>query len=92
MTDQIDEALAALASDPPDRNLATLEARVWNTVCRKHASLPPAAFRWAAVSAALGFGVLAGGVSAAADRSAPELAAFDVHSAFAPSSLLDGRT
>lgn len=92
MTKEMDEALAALAREPADRSLGAVEAQVWAAVRRQNASSPSASLRWAAVSAALGVGVLAGGVSAAADRGAPELAAFEVRSALAPSSLLDGRS
>ena len=91
MNDDIDDALAVLARQPSERSLGSMEAQVWAAVRRQNNDAPAAPFRWAAVSAALGVGVLAGAVSAAAAQGPRELAAFEVHSALAPSSLLGDR-
>lgn len=93
MTHHLDRALAALAATPPEVGLGRLEADVWAAVRREDlgsSALGP--LRWAAVSAALGMGVLAGGVSAAGERGPAEVAAFDVSAPLAPSGLLDRRS
>lgn len=92
MDNEIDDALAALERQPSDRSLGTVEVQVWAAVRRQGPSAPSMPLRWAAVSAALGVGVLSGGVSAAAAQGPRELAAFEVRSALAPSSLLDDRS
>ena len=89
MNDQLDDALAALAREPSDDALGGLEAGVWAVVKRRDTGVP-GGLRWAAVTAALGIGMVAGGVSGAVDRRPAEMAAFDVHASLAPSSLLGG--
>ncbi len=93
MADQIDATLAALADQPPDRNLSRLEADVWARADRSVVGERAfAVLRWSAVGTALGLGVLAGGMSAAAARQPSEVAAFDVGASLAPSSLLGVRS
>lgn len=89
MTRDLDHALAALGAHPLDHGLQRLEADVWLSV-RSRAAAAPAfgAASLAAVTVALGLGVLAGGVTAAAERRSAEVAVFAVHTPLAPSSLL----
>ena len=93
MSFDLDEGLKRLRAAPV-RDLAALEAAVWDAVsagelehARAAATRPFAAL---GVAGALAFGVLAGGAGGGEPRQPSELAVFSPRSALAPSTLLGG--
>lgn len=90
MTANIDRMLAALRDRPSASVLDELEFRVWGRLeAESRATHPGDALRWQAGVAAvmLSFGVFAGGAAAARNS---DFSPFAVHSAYAPSTLLEG--
>lgn len=92
----LDDALAALRDDAPDRDLSQIELEVWRRVgaARRDRGLElrVAPFRIAAVLMALGLGTLAGVAQVRDVRTGDEVSAFRVATELAPSTLLDGRS
>jgi hypothetical protein len=89
----LDEMLDALARAPADADLDRLDAGTWVRIdrvrlARKHqAWLMPA--RAGAVVLALSLGAALGAAHARDGAARPDVTAFEVASAFAPSTLLD---
>lgn len=90
MTDPIDPLLTAWCNHPLDPRLNQMEPRVWARIESQRSQAQPGAWRWRAglAAAMLGFGVFAG--SAATAKGGADLSPFAVHSAYAPSTLLEG--
>jgi len=99
MTRELDKALQAAKAETPEGRLDRIEPAVWRRIEAMRASREASAIfvpvRIAAVAAALGIGVAAGGFAAAEarhqSRTSQEVAAFSVASRLAPSTLLEGR-
>lgn len=89
--DKLDEMLAVLRQRPADARLDQLEARVWARIDASHRSSWSSAlgFRAGLAGMILGVGIAAGGATSA--TAASEVSPFALHSAFAPSTLLEGR-
>jgi len=99
MTRKLDEALQAAKVDAPADGLDRIEPAVWRRIEAMRASREASSVfvpvRIAAVLAALGLGVAAGGFAAAEarhqGRKSLEVAAFSLDARLAPSTLLDGQ-
>ncbi len=91
MTDTLSPLLAALRSKPLDTRLDQLEPHVWARIGRDQSPSQSGVWTWrASVAAAmLTFGVFAGGAAAA--KAALDPSPFALHSAYAPSTLLESR-
>jgi hypothetical protein len=94
MSNQFDEDMRALRSEPPARGYDEIDAAVWRGIADARRSRQAApmlyAVRAAAVVGALGLGVASGGATAVAlAREAPEVSAFSINAELAPSTLLD---
>ena len=90
MNVDLDQLLTRLRVAPPDRRLDQLEARVWARIeSDSLEAVRGGIWGWPAVLAAamLCIGVFAGGVEA---PNAHESSPFEIHSSFAPSTLLEG--
>lgn len=91
MNIDLDTSLARLRDAPIERRLDQLEPGVWARIDALRREAPQGGvWGWRAALAAvmLSFGALAGGVAVAQPESSP----FAIHSALAPSTLLeDGR-
>lgn len=90
MTNSIDPLLTAWCDRPLDPRLDQLEPRVWARIERLPPQAQSAAWRWRAglAAAMLGFGAFAGGAPTA--KGGADVSPFVVHSAYAPSTLLEG--
>jgi hypothetical protein len=89
----LDELIEALGREPADADLSQVEASTWLRIGRERRGgwleswlLP---VRASAVAAALGAGAVLGGAHAREAAGDEEIAAFEVASALAPSTLLD---
>lgn len=98
MTRKLDEALLAAKADAPAPGLDRIEPAVWRRIEAMRASSEASSLfvpvRIAAVAAALGIGVAAGGLAAAEARQQnenQEVAAFALDTRLAPSTLLEGQ-
>lgn len=95
MSHHLDDDLKALSAAPAPTSLDTLEGRVWRDIAALRDSRAAASLflpvRAAAITVALGVGVVGGSFAAgAAPRDAPEISAFSLKSRLAPSTLLEG--
>jgi hypothetical protein len=90
MRTDLDEMLAAWRRRASQADLSRLEPRVWATIA---ASRVPDVAGLLSIRAAFVAAVMIAGVAAgAASNAAPaEASPFSVHSAYAPSTLLEGR-
>lgn len=90
MTDRLDQLLSQLGAAPTDRRLDQLEPAIWARIDGSRRQTPRSAvWGWRAALAAvmLTTGAFASGVAAAqSEESSP----FAIHSALAPSTLLEG--
>lgn len=99
MIRKLDEALQAVKADTAAPGLDRIEPAVWRRIeamrAAREASSVFVPVRIAAVAAALGVGVAAGGFAAAEARQqsqkTQEVAAFALDARLAPSTLLDGQ-
>ena len=89
MTDALSPLLAALRAKPLDARLDQLEPRVWERIGREQSQAQGGLWRWRAgvAAAMLASGTLAGGAAAA--NAVADPSPFAVHSAYAPSTLLE---
>lgn len=90
MQTKIDDALAAWRERPPQADLSQLEPRVWAAIAGARA---PHVAGLLSIRAAFVGAIMIAGVAAGAASGAPpvEASPFSVHSAYAPSTLLEGR-
>ena len=92
----LDDALAALRDEAPDRDLSQLEPRVWRRIDSarrgQDVGLRAATYRLAAVLVALGLGTAVGVAQAREGRDREQVSAFRVATELAPSTLLDDRS
>jgi hypothetical protein len=96
MNRRLDDVLLAAKADAPSSGLERIESAVWRRIEAMRESRDMSSVflpvRGAAVVAALGIGVAAGGFAAAeARKTTPEVSAFSVDARLAPSTLLDGQ-
>lgn len=94
MTNNLDEGMEALRSEPQSPQYDDIDGRVWRGIAEARRARQAApmlyAVRAAAVVGALGLGVAGGGATAVAiAKEAPEVSAFSIHTELAPSTLLD---
>ena len=92
MHDPLDDLLAQLRNQEPDRELGFVERDVRRHIAQARsagAGLAPA--RVAAVGIALVLGTSVGGLTAASAVAAPRVSIFASADALAPSTLLEGR-
>jgi hypothetical protein len=89
MKPDLEAMLAALRDRPADVHLDQLEPRVWARIgaIARSEGAHALRFRAALAAAMLGLGILAGGAAASP---VSELSPFAIHSAYAPSTLLEG--
>ena len=89
MTDTLSHLLAALRSKPLDTRLDQMEPSVWARIARDQSQSQSGVWSWRAglAAAMLAFGVFAGGATAA--KAATDPSPFALHSAYAPSTLLE---
>ena len=92
----LDDALAALRDEAPDRDLSQLEARVWRRIDQarrgRDLGLRTTPYRLAAVLVALGLGTAVGVADAREGHDREQISAFRVATELAPSTLLDDRS
>lgn len=88
MTDRLDPLLSSLAEAPLDRDLSTLEPRVWHRIAVAERALPLAGWRLPAVSA---LGALLVGIASTSVATArpADPSPFSSAVALAPSTLLE---
>lgn len=86
----IDRMLAAWSAHTTTTNLSQLEPQVWARISTaERVSIAGAlGFRAALVASVMAIGVIAGGAASATAE--PEVSPFATHSAYAPSTLLEG--
>lgn len=89
MTDALSPLLTALRSKPLDTQLDQMEPHVWKRIGRDQSQSQSGVWSWRAgvAAAMLAFGVFAGGAAAA--KAAVDPSPFALHSAYAPSTLLE---
>jgi hypothetical protein len=86
----LDRMLAAWSARTVQADLSQMEPRVWARLSVKEPTLASGVlgFRLALVASVMAIGVIAGGAATATAE--PEVSPFAMHSAFAPSTLLEG--
>ena len=96
MTPDLDDALAALRQEAPDRDLSQLEPRVWRQIAKtrreRDVDQRTAPYRFAAVLVALGLGTAVGVAHAREDYRPADVSDFRVATELAPSTLLDSHS
>lgn len=86
----LDKLLAAWAARTPQADLSQLEPQVWARLSAgdRSSARSVLGFRVVLVASVMAIGVIAGGAASATAE--PEISPFAMHSAYAPSTLLEG--
>jgi hypothetical protein len=86
----LDRMLTAWSARTFQADLSQIEPRVWARLSAKERTSPSGVlgFRLALVASVMAIGVIAGGAASATAE--PEISPFAMHSAYAPSTLLEG--